>query len=98
MCSHHIFGEGKLLTDIEDCEPVTHKGIGGTIIVSRVGRHRVFGRVYLHDGVPNLLSAGQLTSKTSKAEGVGVGFSVAPSRCQRATLLTYLRMMDGTFS
>jgi hypothetical protein len=34
----------------------------------------VFGRVYLHDGVLNLLSVGQLTSKISKAEGVGVWF------------------------
>jgi hypothetical protein len=72
MCSHHSFGEGKLLTDVEFCEPVTNKGIGETIIVSRVGRHRVFGRVYLNEGVPNLLSVGQLTSKISKAEGVGV--------------------------
>jgi hypothetical protein len=47
MYSHHIFGERKLITDIEDCELVTYKSIGGTFVVSRVGRHRVFGRVYL---------------------------------------------------
>jgi hypothetical protein len=44
MCSHHVFGERRLISNIKSCDPVTYKGIGGTIVADQVGEHSVFGR------------------------------------------------------
>ena len=72
MCSSHIVGNAKLLRDVKKCKPVNYRGIGGRITVKKKGTHSVFGDVYLHPGVPNLLSVGQLTSEESIASGVEV--------------------------
>ena len=74
MCSHHIFGEKRLLENLEECEPTTYKGIGGKITVDTKGWHHTFGEAYYHEGVPNLVSVGQLVSKKEKKRGVKVTF------------------------
>ena len=57
---------------MRECKPVRYRGIDGAIKVEKKGSHKVFGEVYYHPGVPNLVSVGQLSSPESKAEGVNI--------------------------
>ena len=72
MCTHHLFGNKNFLSDMRECKPVRYRGIDGAIKVEKKGSHKVFGEVYYHPGVPNLVSVGQLSSPESKAEGVNI--------------------------
>ena len=62
MCSSHIMGNTKLLTDIVECEPLHFNGIGGREKVHRKGTHPSWGEVYVREGDEriNLLSLSML--------------------------------------
>jgi hypothetical protein len=66
QCSDHLFGEESLLVNIRACRPTKFRGVGGAIVVDRVGDHPSFGTVYLRPpGSPkiNLLSLSVLEKK-----------------------------------
>jgi Zinc knuckle len=74
MCSAHLFGNRRLVSNIRACEPIRFKGIGGIETVKEVGDHPSFGRIYLRPKTAtsskvNLLSLGVLqTVKGFKIE------------------------------
>jgi hypothetical protein len=67
MSSANLFGNPKLLKNIRSCAPIRFKGIGGVELVTQVGDHPSFGKVYLrpkskNSTKVNLLSLGVLQS------------------------------------
>ena len=50
MCSNFIFGERRLVHNIQECEPKTFRGIGGQAVVRHIAQHVHFGTVYYMEG------------------------------------------------
>jgi hypothetical protein len=94
LCSHHVFGEQRLISNIKSCDPVTYKGIWGTIVTDQVGEHSIFGRADYCPGIPNLLSVGQLTSESSRANGIEVRISDGAFKVSKGNV-SYLFVNDS---
>ena len=70
-CTTVSWGERSLLTDIQPCPPINLNGVGGTIVVSETGQHEVFGDVYYHPGLPNLVGYGPVKQRARECAANG---------------------------